>query len=571
MIILNGVSGSSGIAMGRALIRHKEKISVTSKYITKNSIDNEIKRLEDAVDKEITEIDSIIDKYTQDKQEKKLLNSHKMILQDPELYDKVINLIKHGQYTAEYSLQQYLRKVSESFAKMKNDYFAERVYDFEDAVLRLINRLNGNKNLIDDVFITANDKAVILVLEDISPTDVAKSYHSNVNGICLSRGSKTSHTTIIARALGLPVVVGVSELFEKVSEDDQLIIDSNQARVIINPDKETYAKYKEQLVREEEEKNGLSKIVHEPVRTADGKKLQLLCNIELEEEIDTVLQNNADGIGLFRTEYIFIEKQHLPTEDEQYDIYHKLALRMKGRQLIIRTYDLGGDKLADSIELQTEKNPFLGCRGIRLSLRYPEIFKTQIKALIRANEIGNISVMFPMVASGSDVVQALKIVDQCKKELLKDNLPHNPNIKIGAMIEIPSAVFCIAELAHYCDFFSIGTNDLVQYTLAADRDNKNVEKYYDPYNPAVIKLIALTLINAHRFGKPVSICGEVAVEKDYLPLLIGLDIDSISVNPALLLNVKRNISECNYKESKQLVKKLIKANTKEQVMDILKG
>lgn len=559
MKTINGIPVSPGIAQGTAFLRQNHRLKISRRKISKEDIKDELERYDDAVRAEIKEIDNVIDNYVSNDSEKELIASHKMILEDPVMREQITGHIENHHRTSEYALQLFLKSITASFAKMTNSYLAERISDYEDIVMRLINRLSGAGNgFIDELLNSGNNKDIILVLEDISPSDVAKSYHSTVKGICLSKGSKTSHSAIISRALGLPVIVGVNDIFNNVNDGDYLTIDGTTGRITVNPDTETFNLFNDMLQKQIETQKELEKIVDYPAVTTDGKQIQLYCNIELEQEVDTVLQINADGIGLFRTEYIFVDRKTLPTEEEQYKVYHNISQKMGEKPLIIRTYDLGGDKLADTIQTVKENNPFLGCRGIRLSLAHPEIFKTQIKAILRANENGNIMVMFPMVSSASEVIRAKQIIDRCRKELQDEKKEHNPDIKIGAMIEIPAVVFCIRELSSLCDFFSIGTNDLVQYTLAADRDNKKIQEYYNSRHPAVLKLIAITVINAHRHGKPVSICGEIASEPEFLDILLGLDIDSLSVNPSALLRIKKQLLTSNYAQAKEKVRSIIK-------------
>ncbi|MFA5499167.1 MAG: phosphoenolpyruvate--protein phosphotransferase, partial [Candidatus Cloacimonadia bacterium] len=422
---------------------------------------------------------------------------------------------------------------------------------------------------LEDVIAEAkDDRQVVLVMEDISPTDVARSYHSNISGICLVKGSKTSHSAIIARALGIPVVVGVTELLFSTKEGDQIIVDGNKGVVIINPEKEQLTAYQQQRDSELLEKEELETLIDLKSETKDAKYISLLCNIELKEELAAVLHAKADGVGLFRTEFLYVDRDELPSEEEQFEIYKNIAEEIGEKEFTIRTFDLGGDKLAKVLPtIVQEQNPFLGCRGIRLSLQYPEIFKTQIRAVLRASNYGNIWLMFPMIGSVDDMQMALDVVEECKLELDTEGITYDETMKIGAMIEVPAAVLSIDALAQLCDFFSIGTNDLVQYTLAADRNNKSVSQYYDPYHPAVIKLLYVTSEAAKRHNIKLSVCGELASDINYAPLLIGMGIETLSVNPSSLLQVKKRIMAIDQSELKDLTRRLLRINSPKELRE----
>jgi phosphoenolpyruvate-protein phosphotransferase (PTS system enzyme I) len=567
---LTGIAVSPGIAIGKAYLKFQDNIVVAEKFSSADP-NTEISRFVSALTTEIEDLNSFIDKYTRNEKDKELFHTHITILEDPLLLERISILIDQQNYTAEYALQKFLLELNVIFKKMNNKYLAERIVDYEDIVNRLIKRLSGDTSELIEEGLQNNDGMDrILVLKNVAPADVAKSYHSNVSAICLQKGSKTSHSAIIARALGLPIVVGVHDLFTAINNDDTVIVDGNLGIIIVSPDNDTLSKYESELTDEKVYLHELDKLKDLPSETSDKKLINLFCNVELEAEIDSVLKNKADGIGLFRTEYLYVDRDSLPTEEEQFSIYNNLARELSSRVLIIRTYDLGGDKLAKVIPAATELNPFLGCRGIRLSLKYPDIFKTQLKAILRANVAGNVSVMFPMVTSATDIISAVAVLDECKRELKEQKIDFNPDIPVGAMIEIPAAAMAVPELAQYCDFFSIGTNDLIQYTLAADRNSDLVSAYYDPYHPAVIKLILMAISSARRYGKPISVCGELASDSDFVCLLIGLGIDSLSVNPGSLLNVKKHVRNCSYELAKTFIKDILKARNSEEVRNIIK-
>ncbi len=571
MKTLSGIAVSPGIAIGEAIIKQKKKIKISRKYIAPDESNEEISRFSEAVKAEVAELDQFIGQYTKTKEDKDLLNAYKAILLDPLLTERIIAMVDKENFSAENALYNFFVELSNIFGKMTDDYLSERIVDYEDVIFKLINRLTGEKDkLFDDDYLTTQNNSQILIMEDISPSDVTKSYHSNVIGIALQKGSKTSHTAIIARALGLPVVVGIQELLDYTSNKNRIIVDGNKGVVIIDPNEDILQKYKREVIKEQETRRELEDIISLPTVSRDGRAVTLMCNVEIEQEIDTVLEYNADGVGLFRTEFLYVDRDNLPTEEEQYNLYRSMTERLGKRQLIIRTFDLGGDKLAKAVQTPKENNPYLGCRGIRLSLRYPEIFRSQVKAILRASHYGNVAIMFPMITSVDDMKRALQLVNDCKRDLDKNRIPFDPNLKTGVMIEVPAAVLCAGGLARISDFFSIGTNDLVQYTLAADRNSETVERYYDPYHPAIFKLIAMTVNAAHRHNKHVSVCGEIASDEEFSTLLVSLGVDSLSINPASYLTVKKEILECDCSEIEKLVKQILKLNRGDDVRELVR-
>jgi phosphotransferase system enzyme I (PtsI) len=572
MRISSGIAVSSGVAIGEVRIQVRKKPIVNKQTIQDQYKEQEKTKYLTALQQELQELDDLVSKFDVEKEDVELLDIYREILNDPLLKEKVTQLIDESNYTAEYALHQFYLEISTVFRNMKNPYLAEREADYEDIVNKLINRLNGSLEapLEEIVSKVRGQKKVILVMEDISPSDVARSYHTNISGICLVKGSRTSHSAIIARALGIPVVVGVSDLFFSTKEGDTVIVDGNEGLVIINPDDEQLSNYQNQLARENEEKEELASLINVPARTQDGFDLTLLCNIELKEELSSVIKTNADGVGLYRTEFLYVDREELPSEEEQFHTYKTIAKELNPKEFTIRTFDLGGDKLAKVLpSIVIEQNPFLGCRGIRLSLQYPEIFKTQIRAVLRASHFGNISLMFPMISSADEMQLALDIVEECKNELSKEGVPYNKDIKVGAMIEVPAVVLSIEALAKISDFFSIGTNDLVQYTLAADRNNKSVAQYYNPYHPAIIKLITITAETAKRYDVDLSVCGELASDLNFAPLLIGMGITKLSVNPSSLLSIKKKIVNAKYNELKNLSRILLQLESPKEVKSIV--
>ncbi len=545
MEIIKGIAVSSGIGIGYAKLVRKEKLLIKRKTIRNHEIENELLHFEKSVNHVVKDIDTLIEDLSHSKVNKEILTTHKMILQDPEFSNKITKLISSELYSLENAINEHFSSLVELFNNMDNEYFSLRSQDYEDVADRLLGHLlKQEKDYFEKL-----DENSILIIENITPSGVTKAYEKKIKGFCTEKGSKNSHSSIIARSMNLPSVSGISKILSIIKEEQLLIIDGSKGLLIISPDEKTLKEYRELHKREEDEKHKLQKLKNIESRTKDGKRILLMCNIEIPEEIELVLKYNSDGIGLFRTEFLFIGRIELPTENEQYEIYKKISKSCAPKPVIIRTIDVGGDKLSEILNIEHEENPNLGCRGIRISLENIPVFKTQIKAILRANSKGNVKIMFPMISSVDEVIKAKEVIEICKNELKKEKIAFNPEIEIGAMIEVPSAAITSDLIAEECDFLSIGTNDLIQYTLAVDRDNQTVVSYYQPNHPAVIKLMKTTIVNAHKKGVKVAICGEMASELEFIPILIGLGIDELSVSPGKILLIKKEILQCDSKET----------------------
>ena len=549
MEIINGLAVSPGIAIGYAKVVRKEKLLIKRKTIQNHEIEDELLRFEKSVNHVVKDIDTLIKDLSHSKVNKEILTTHKMILHDPEFSIKITKLISNELYSLENAINEHFSSLVELFKNMDNEYFSLRSQDYEDVAERLLcHLLKQEKDYFENLDVNS-----ILILESITPSGVTKAYEKKIRGFCTEKGSKNSHSSIIARSMNLPSVSGISKILSIIKEDQLIIIDGSKGLLIISPDEQTLKEYRELHKNEEDEKHKLQKLKNIESRTKNGKRILLMCNIEIPEELEQVLKYNSDGIGLFRTEFLFIDRIELPNENEQYEIYKKIAEKCAPKPVIIRTIDVGGDKLSEILNVVHEENPNLGCRGIRISLENIPVFKTQIRAILRANSKGNVKIMFPMISSVDEVIKAKEIIKICKNELEKDKIAFNPEIEIGAMIEIPSAALTSDFIAQECDFISIGTNDLIQYTLAVDRDNQTVSSYYQPNHPAVIQLIKTTILNAHKKGAKVAICGEMASEPEFIPILIGLGIDELSVSPGKILLIKNEILKCDLQESSKKV------------------
>jgi phosphotransferase system enzyme I (PtsI) len=533
---------SEGISLGKTKWIKRKHYNITRHTISEDEIQEELQKFEKIIDKVVEEIDSLLENSGHSQENHDILSTHKMILKDPELAIHVKKMVKHDLLSLEKALEKHFQQIISLFENMDNDYLAQRSIDYEDVAHRLLDSiLDSTKQDEKDV----NENTVI-VAESVRPSEVTKWFSKKIQGICVEKGSKNCHAAIIARSMSIPYVAGVPQIFDTIEEGQEIIIDGAKKVVIIKPDAETKANYRKTIEKEENKSKKLHEITDLPTETKDGKKIQLMCNMEIPEELEAVQLVQSDGIGLFRTEFLFMERADLPDEDEQYEIYKKIAEAVHPSPFIIRTIDVGGDKLADSIQRKKENNPALGMRGIRISLANQELFLKQIRAIIRANEHGNIKIMFPMISCVDELRQAKKTVNQCLEDLLKKGIKRT--IEIGTMIEVPSAALNAEFLAKECDFFSIGTNDLTQYTLAVDRDNEKVAKYYNPSNLAVIKLIKHTTESAKKENIPVAVCGEMASQPDLIELLIGLGIEELSVSPGAFLLVKEKILNINAEE-----------------------
>jgi phosphotransferase system enzyme I (PtsI) len=537
MMQIKGLAVSPGIVIGKAKIIKQRRLEIKKRVIAESEIMGEISKFDKAIDGILLETDKFIEYYTTNKDDKEIFESHQMILQDPELKTEVIKLIKEDLICLEQAIHQHFNKVAVYFDSLDNDFFAQKATDYIDVSHRILNFLIGKKGFKQ----TKLDEGDIPIFYSTTPTQVVQISKEGVKGFYVEKGSETSHNSIIARSFGLACVVGVPNIFNEVKDGDTIILDGIVGEIWINPTDEVLADYKIKIAQAELEKKHLQEIVSKDIPLIDGKKLSLKINVEIPEEVDFIQNLNADGIGLFRTEFLYMDRDSLPTEDEQFEIYKQMVTKMEGKPMTIRTFDLGGDKFANIFTMAKEANPFLGNRGLRFSLSRPNIFRTQINAILRASAFGKIKIMFPMVIGTSDFLKAKRFVKKAISNLLNKGYDLDENIEIGVMVEIPSAAICSKELAKHVDFFSIGTNDLIQYTLSVDRTNDLLNSYYIPHHPAVLSLIKLTAESAKQNNIPVSVCGAMASNNKYIPLLLALGIDKLSISPSAFLSIKHEI------------------------------
>jgi phosphotransferase system enzyme I (PtsI) len=541
MHLIKGLVIYQGLMIGRA--RKLEPVSwdLPATHISPSSITAEIKSLEDAIHSLAKTIELQFNELKGSEEEKAILSSHLLILKDPELISQVKDSISKNLVPAAVAIQQVFSQVQEHFKNLSNDFLAQREADYRDVEQRLLLELTGKQQEV--LHNWAADQ--IAILKEATPSWVSAFAYYKVPAYCSEQGSLTSHASILSRALKIISITDLAELWEKVSENEKIILDALNGKVIIDPDISTLQYYEKLNANYHKPEEPVIMEKDSPIKTKDGHRIILRCNLDPLSDLNEPTKLNADGVGLYRTEFLYLGKDELPSEDYQFSIYKQVAELIAPHSVIIRTFDLGGDKLSHLIPSAPEDNPYLGNRGIRFSLSHKDVFKTQIRAVLRAAIYGKVKLMFPMVKDYQDYLQAKEIVEECKTELQKENIPFAQNLPLGVMIEIPSAALCAEELAENCDFMSIGTNDLVQYTLAADRNNSALSDYYITHHPAVLKLMMLTLQAGIKYEKPVSICGEMASQPQYVPLLIGMGFKELSVGTSAFLRCKKIIRHCD--------------------------
>lgn len=532
-----GISASKGYAIGYAVVKTKEEVVVTETKV--KDIAAEKSRLANAVkisEEQLTEIKEKAEKEI-GADKAAVFESHLMLLTDPEFVGAVENEIETNSMNAEMALKKTVDQYLEIFNAMDDEYMRERAADIKDVGNRLLNNLLGKQ----DNALSKLDENSVIVAHDLTPSDTAQLDKSKVVSFITDIGGRTSHSAIMARTLEIPAVVGMNDITSSVKNGDTLIVDGNEGIVIINPDEETLNKYKLLYEEFQKEKEELKKLISVKTVTKSGKAIEVSGNIGKPEDIHKVIENGGDGVGLFRTEFLYMDRDSMPTEEEQFNAYKYVAEALKGKPVVIRTLDIGGDKKLSYLPLPEEMNPFLGYRAIRLCLDRKEIFKVQLRALLRAAAYGNIKIMFPMISSLSEILSAKEVLKECAGELKAEGKEYNDKIEVGIMVEIPAAAVTADELAKHVDFFSIGTNDLIQYTLAADRMNEKVSYLYNPMHPAVLRLIKMTIEAAHKEGKWCGMCGEMAGDENAVPTLLSYGLDEFSMSASSILKAKKII------------------------------
>lgn len=564
-MVVSGIAASDGIAIGKVFKFEKKALRITNK---KNEFyEEEIKKLNKAIDLSKNELTDISENITKsiDKEHGEIFLAHREILVDPEIYKKTVEKIEKDKVNAAFAYHQITEYFAKQFENMKDEYFSERAVDVRDVSRRVISHLLG----VENISLNEITNEVILIARDLTPSDTAQLNQKFVRGFITNIGGKTSHSAIMARSIEIPAVVGTRDIMSRVKNNDLIILDGISGKVIINPSNKEIEEYKNKKTNYVNDRNKLKVLRNKETITACGKKIELAANIGSPKDIETVIGNGAEGIGLYRTEFLYMESDDFPTEEEQFIAYKKVCESLNPKPVVIRTLDIGGDKELKYLKTPDELNPFLGHRAIRLCFEEEKMFETQIRALLRASAFGNIKIMFPMIATIGDFRRAKGFVEKIKKEFDNKSIEYNKNIEIGIMVEIPATAILADCFAKEVDFFSIGTNDLIQYTFAADRMNQKVSYLYQPYNPSLLRLIKMVIDSAHAEGKWVGMCGEMAGDPIAIPLLVGLGLDEFSMSATSILKARHLISNIKLEDAKSLVESAIYKDTSSEVKKLV--
>jgi phosphotransferase system enzyme I (PtsI) len=550
--VFQGMAVAPGIAEGKVLLHFQEEESIPFRDLIEEELDAEVSRFEGALlatRKELMELQERLSETT-GAGDASIFDAHLLVLEDPSLIDEVLKGIRIGKHNAEFAFQSVTHRFAKNLASIDDPYLRERAVDLEDVSRRVIRHLLGKSGQR----LTGHDRNHIIVADELTPSDTATLNRDNVAGFITEKGSRTSHTAIMARALGIPAVVGLEKICSNLANGDVVLMDGYSGKVILNPSAATLERYQRLAEEKEHIEEGLGTLRESESVTLDGRHITLSANIELPEELDDVAACGAEGIGLYRTEFLYFNRTTPPEEEEQYAVYRKVAERTAPHGAIIRTLDIGGDKPTESLDLGHEENPFLGCRAIRFCLRNPEIFKTQLRAILRAGIHGHLRMMFPMISGYEELLHAKSLLGEAVEELRARGVPHQADMELGIMIEVPSAAIIAETLAREVSFFSIGTNDLLQYLMAVDRGNERIAHLHDPANPAVVRILKIVIDAAHEAGIWVGICGELAGDIEFTPMLVGLGIDELSASAALVPRVKKAIRSLDLPACRELVK-----------------
>ncbi|MFH1777849.1 MAG: phosphoenolpyruvate--protein phosphotransferase [Candidatus Omnitrophota bacterium] len=560
---LTGIPASPGVAIGRVYTWDSDDYPVPERQIKEQAIPNEVARFEDALIKTRAEVLVIQKKISQELgvEHAQIFNAHLLVLEDRSLIEEVITTVKKQLVNVEFAFSRVLKRYSEVFSRMEDEYIKERSVDIQDVGKRVIRNLLGKRR---QTLKQMKGKAIVVAC-NLSPSDTALMQKEQIIGFVTEIGGRTSHTAIMARSLEIPAVVGLEGIAKQVKSGDILIVDGQRGEVIINPDTDTLRSYEKDQKKYVKFEKELTKLKTLPAVTKDGKKVGLAANIELPEEISSVIAHGAEGIGLYRTEYIYLARTKMPLEEEHFVAYRQVAEKIAPHSVIIRTMDLGGDKFISQLDVASEMNPFLGWRAIRFSLARPEIFKIQLRGILRASVYGRLKIMYPMISGVTELRQANKILEEVKHELRTEGVKFDENIEVGAMIEIPSAAITCDVLAKEVDFFSIGTNDLIQYALAVDRINEKVAYLYEPAHPAVLRLIQRVIEVGHANNLWVGMCGEMTAELHLVVILLGMGLDEFSTSAVTLPVVKKVIRSITMKEAKKIADHAMQLSTGQEI------
>ena len=560
-----GIPVSAGVCRGKLLVLSRNRPSIGRRQLSEAELGDEISRLERALIQTRHQILEVQQKVStgMGAEEGSIFDAHLLVLEDRTLLDEVVRVIQKDRVNAEHAFHTVAERYAATLAAIEDEYLRERASDMRDVTARVLNNLLGYEEEND---LRHLKEPCIVISHDLTPSNTAQLDKRNVLGFATDVGSQTSHTAIMARSLRIPAVVGLKDASARMESGHYALLDGLNGVIIVNPTDQTLYEYGQIILKQVTLQQTLRDILHEPAITLDGQRVSLLANIEQASDAEQVKANGAEGVGLFRTEYLFLNRDRLPGEEQQYQAYQGVAAALKPMPVIIRTLDLGGDKFLAHMQLPAELNPFLGWRAIRISLQEKDIFRAQLRAILRASAEGNLKMMYPMISGLDELKQANDLVEEYKAELRSENIPFDENLQIGAMIETPSAAIVADSLAKRVKFFSIGTNDLIQYSLAVDRMNEKIAHLYEPTHPAIIRLIKLIVDTAHANGVRVSVCGEMGGDPSLTPLLLGLGVDELSAAPPLVSQIKFIIRRLKMTEARDLAAFALKCEAASEIL-----
>lgn len=559
MLVGKGIS--EGIGLGKAVILEENRLKIEKQKI--EDISAEKQQIYDAVKEVESEIEKLIQNI--DGTEKEIMQAYLMILQDHSLIQETIKIIEQEKCNSAYAVENGLNQIIKTFEEMDDPYMAARSRDIEDMKKRILAKLLK----IEEIDLSKLPKNTILVAKELSTSDSAKMNLKNISGIITEIGGVNSHMAIIARTNEIPAIVGIRHIFENIKENDFIALNGATGEIFLNPTQEKIEELTKNQENIKQEKQELEKYKNKKAITKDGHQVELLANIGGPQDIQIVIDNTAEGVGLLRSEFLYMDAKDFPSEEEQFEAYKKIAESLENKRLVIRTLDIGGDKDLKYMKLPKEENPFLGYRAIRIYLDNVDLFKVQLRAILRASSYGNVAIMLPMISSIEELRKSKEIIEEVKQELKTKNIKFDENIEVGIMVEIPSSAVMADEFAKECDFFSIGTNDLIQYTIAVERGNEKLANLYSHFNPAVIRLIKSAIDGAHKNGILCGMCGEAAGDVKFIPLLVGLGLDEFSMNANKILKARKLITDLSFEECKELANKVLKLESTEEVKRIL--
>ncbi|MEE6452058.1 phosphoenolpyruvate--protein phosphotransferase [Gottfriedia acidiceleris] len=562
---IKGIAASSGIAIAKAFRLENPELNIVKKQIS--DIDAEIAKLDNAIQVSNTELEKIRDHANAELGEDKaaIFSAHILVLNDPELVNPVKDKIKSESVNADFAMNEVASMFVQMFESMDNEYMKERAADIRDVTKRVMAHLLG-VTISNPANIT---EEVIIIAEDLTPSDTAQLNRKYALGFTTDIGGRTSHSAIMARSLEIPAVVGTKEVTSKIENGVMVIVDGLDGHVIVNPSNEELEEYKAKKEKFELQKVEWAKLKNEPTVTKDGHHVELVANIGTPNDVEGVINNGGEGVGLYRTEFLYMGRDNFPSEEEQFESYKSVLESMGEKPVVVRTLDIGGDKELSYLHLPKEMNPFLGYRAIRLCLDQKEIFRTQLRALLRASVYGNLKIMFPMIATLDEFRAAKAVLLEEKEQLLNENVQVSDNIEIGMMVEIPASAVLADVFAKEVDFFSIGTNDLIQYTMAADRMNEQVSYLYQPYNPSILRLVKMVIDAANKEGKWAGMCGEMAGDALAIPLLVGLGLHEFSMSATSILPARSQMAKLSKAEMEILAEKALSMSTAEEVVNLV--